>query len=348
MKRFKRILTIAIPLLLLNLRAYAIDEVLGKGNEYAKYGAIIIAAAILALIIYGTYKADKKSELKEELAKEKEKSSFEVVAPEEDAVDIFANESSEYLEKNIVEESEEDSVYTTANQYIDNEEENEEESLYNNVNEYMDSKDELYNIMDESINEDNSNSKIDIFEEQQDIGNSITEEVDKEETIEDYSMIENTPEVEEIDAFTFDTAPVINNDKQEDKKISTKDDENIETVVAEEEIKKEEQETKSAKKYTGKKLNRTNASIMEDIEIENEDFDDEDDEDIGVPTFDDLLKKSEEEEPSEIEPFDFMAQMEENLKKDQEKRLEKKQSTKKETTKKPSTKRQSTKKKKEE
>ena len=357
MKKFKKILMIAIPLLLLNLRTYAIDQIVVKGNEYAKYGAIIIAVLILVLIIYATYKADKKSELKEELAKKKEKPSFEVVVPEEDEVDIFANEPSDYTHKNIMEEVEEDNVYNTVNEYIENEEESEEESLYNNVNDYIDSKEELYNKAEQSINEYKGDDiRIDENEGQENIDILPTEDVVIEETVdsiytnteEDYSTLESEEESysnsetnleEEIDEFTFDTAPIINNKQENKEELSSEEN------IVEEEKTEEEQPTKSVKKYTGKKLNRIETNIMDDIEIENEDFDEEDDEDIGVPTFDDLLKKSEEEEPSEIEPFDFMAQMEENLKKDQEKRLEKKQTTKKEGTKKETTKKQATKKK---
>ena len=134
--------------------------------------------------------------------------------------------------------------------------------------------------------------------------------------------------IREVDAIVevvrcFDDGNVIHVDGNIDPMmdLSNEEDDSFELETKE----KEENNPIEKKRFTRKKQvtkqEDDNLKFEEDFE---EDFEEEEDDDDDVPTFDELLKKSEEEVKENPEIFDFMAEMEENLKKEQAERIEKK------------------------
>ena len=415
MKKIKRIFSIVLPMLFLNVNSYAAGTILERLTGPVKILGIIIGFAIIALIIFIGYTTDKKQNEKPDRRSEKIYDGYEHYKqmqelPEEDfemnvgAYQDFGSYDSNMNEKSNIIDSEKAL-------YEDDMSSGEEESLYNSVNEYVEEREKKEEQILEEIGLDNM---VYNFNESEDI--QPEEIVENDDINSDFNEIDNMQEdyfKEEDSGFTFDTVTEINTNNnieieednfeddeesiiQEDSgftfdtavelnasNIGIEDDfiddkENIiqeensdftfDTVVGVNEIsdlKEEVQEEyfeddeenvkneivgeieespiqtveSKIKRYTGKKIGKkAKVELVEDIGLDFEDvveYDDEDDEDIGVPTFDELLKQSEEDENFEtVGNFDFMTEMEENLKKHKEIRTDKKTTTKKETAKK--------------
>ena len=415
MKKIKRIFSIVLPMLFLNVNSYAAGTILERLTGPVKILGIIIGFVIIALIIFIGYTTDKKQNEKPDRRSEKIYDGYEHYKqmqelPEEDfemnvgAYQDFGSYDSNMNEKSNIIDSEKAL-------YEDDMSSGEEESLYNSVNEYVEEREKKEEQILEEIGLDNM---VYNFNESEDI--QPEEIVENDDINSDFNEIDNMQEdyfKEEDSGFTFDTVTEINTNNnieieednfedeeesiiQEDSdftfdtavelnasNIGIEDDfiddkENIiqeensdftfDTVVGVNEIsdlKEEVQEEyfeddeenvkneivgeieespiqtveSKIKRYTGKKIGKkAKVELVEDIGLDFEDvveYDDEDDEDIGVPTFDELLKQSEEDENFEtVGNFDFMTEMEENLKKHKEIRTDKKTTTKKETAKK--------------
>lgn len=382
MKKFKRIFSIVLPMLFLNVNSYAAGTILERLTGPVKILGIIIGFAIIALIIFIGYTTDKKQNEKTDRKSEKIYDGYEHYKqmqelPEENfemnagAYQDFGSYGNMNEKSNII-----DSEKAL---YEDNMSSGEEESLYNSVNEYVEEREKKEEQILEEIGLDNMVYNLNESEDIQ-----PEEIVENDDINSDFNEIDNMQEdyfKEEDSGFTFDTAVEVNasNIGIEDDFIDDKeniiqeensdftfdtvvgvneisdlkeevqeeyfedDEENVKNEIVEEIEESPIQTVESKiKRYTGKKIGKkAKVELVEDV-VE---YDDEDDEDIGVPTFDELLKQSEEDENFEtVGNFDFMAEMEENLKKHKETRIDKKTTTKKATTKKTIAKKTTTKK----
>ena len=352
MKSLKRVLSMIIPIIALGNASYAVESLGIELTDTTKYLGIAIAVAVIFLIIFIGYKTDKKSEEKIE----ESTISYDDKFPyEEESVNpsyFTEEENIETKELNEDTEYEEESLFNTANNYVEeNEEDNflQDETTIEPNNEIE--KDE---ILFETKEFENSNYEIN--EEENDFESANNEVEEDDLLFEEKEEIADNNEIEE-DNFSFET-------KQDE--FETQEDASVLPILNQ----GIENDTVEKKRFTRKKESKNeeiggfedtsniskNDNLLdyeEEYEIfETEDEYDEDDDDDDVPTFDELLKKSEEESGEKIETFDFMTEMEENLKKNQAKRLEKKATktektkTSENTNKKTTTKKTSTKKKK--
>lgn len=388
MEKIKKIFSIVLPMLFLNVNSYAAETLFGSFTGTVKYAGIIIGVAIIALIIFIGYTTDKKQNEKPDKRSEQIYDGYEHYKrlqelPEEDfEIDQGIN-SQEFDSTGIINEGlnildGENTVYE------DDISSGEEESLYNSLNEYVEDREKNDDLIMEEIGGDNMIYDFNKSEENQPeeiIENDIISSVDESETMQEENLKEEISDftfdtaldsygenieteednfqeededetniIEENSDFTFDIAPIVTEefDLKEDEDQEESFNENLNEILEEtEEFPIQTLESK-VKKYTGKKIGKR---VQEEPVIDNgldieevSDYDDED-EDIGVPTFDELLKQSEEDENFETAGnFDFMAEMEENLKKHKETRIDKKTTTNKATTKKTTAKKTTTKK----
>lgn len=331
MKKIKRIFNVVLLFLLINSNSFASEKLLEENSGIVKYLGILVAIVIIALIIYLGYKSDKKSEEKQVRSKQHKEYA-------NNNIDYYTEEKNEELIEDEFTPQVED---FPAESFEDNEFD-EEETLFNSVNDYVSAKNEDFSMLEENeIIEDNENDKYELdYEEDFSMleKNEVVEdnkndkyELDYEEdfNIEQETSVYDQTTNNEVEKETEEEIEEVTEENIEEFLIPTEDFSNTELSEKQEEPKVSGQ----VKKYTGKKIgNKKTKENEKELDLDFED--DEDDEDIGVPTFDELLKKSEAEEDENVEEFDFMTQMEENLKKEKEKRLEKSKTTKKKTTKK--------------
>lgn len=342
MKKLTKILTIIVLLLIVTANIYisnALTELGGTPTETnlstnmpqinlsgkIKYIGIAVSLVIIVIIMYLSYKSDKKAENNvEEINDNSDDYLYEEASVSEG--DSFLDETDNILSdgmENSV-EYEEESLYNSANNYIENTEE------YSNLDEEYDNTIvNEYEIEDNSIGENFDGTEDEFsYETKQEenyevpTDNEEKEEIFFEENSQDIEnetkedLIEESFENEVEEEFSFDT-----NDNIEESSIIPIIDINKEENSFNAETKEnEENNTIEKKRFTRKK------QVIEQ-EVDKLDFEDDfedDEEDDDVPTFDELLKKSEEEVQENPEIFDFMAEMEQNLKKEQAERIEKK------------------------
>lgn len=322
MKKLTKILGLIIPMLILSTNCYAMEEIAIEMDGWIKYAGIATAIAIIALIIYLGYKNDKKAEDKEAADDTNYYLYDEASVSEEGSIldeeEILGTELAEGIEY------EEESLFNTANNYI---EKTETSSFLDEEDDILDEK------VEEGVSLSESNDEIDNFNSLEEGELSFETESQTNKT-----ELETNEDESETEDFSFDTT-------QEDFSINEispvtpiEEDKNFENSI---------QENSNVKRFTRKKQIDNKETIIDENNslLEEDEFDEYDD----TPTFDELLKKSEEEieeDNGELETFDFMAEMEENLKKNQAKRLQKKTTKKSITNADESTKKQTTKRKK--
>ena len=327
MKKLTKILSVIMAMLILNNNVYAAEggilseisiEIGGWGKIVAMAGTIIV----IAIIIYTAYRTDKKDEVNTENFVEENDYYYEESSVMEGTSLLDEEDNVSMSELVETTEYEEESLYNTANNYIENtqshsmlDEDEIEESKEvlddNEVGTFENDDEEMFSLdTNQEENEFESKSET-LFEEKDEIGTdkTIEENFNTVGSEEDFSF-DTIDDVEETILPTF---------------INTNDglDDSFETESIQEENNKIEKKRFTRKKEVAKEE-------IDVLDLENdfeEDFEEDDDD---TPTFDELLKKSEEEAEEEFESFNFMAEMEENLKKDQVKRQQK--STTKKTT----------------
>lgn len=377
MKKIKKIFSIVFPLMLLSVNSYSVESITENLTGNVKYAGIIIAVAIISLIIFLGYKSDKRREERPAKKNDNPYNNFNTYndIEEEDSSAGKKLFNEEVDEPNIQEQSD---VRTSELDFQKNDESMlEEESLYNSVNEYVEERKKEEDLILEQLDDNiDLNSEEEVYEEieeytdaekyDDDVYDDIEEYEDdvyekaEEYNEEEYEEVEE--DKEEISDFTFDTAPEYNEEtllkfgseqEVQNESLDFEYENNVEDEKElafesgdDEEIKQENKNSENTvKKYTGKKLDKkVNLGIIQDMGLDFEEIieEDEDDEDIGVPTFDELLKQSEQEEALESKEFDFMLEMEENLKKNKEAKVAKKSETKKTTAKKNETSKKAT------
>lgn len=316
MKKAIKILSLTIPMLILSNYCYGIEDILKEVQDNGKYIALGVCALLIVLIIYVGYKTDKKSE---EGSKDSNKLDMDFPYEDEEIESLSSDDDYKVTRKELVDntEYEEESLFNSAEQYV---EEKEEES-----NDFSTTSNEF-----DVTKEENDDFAFDTNSEDEMLFDTASD--DNEEV----SIYEEKTEPQEETNDTFGMGPIFN---VEEDVLETTENNNTD--------KKRFTRKKSVKELANNSTQETQVTEnIEEVESfeESEDVftfevedDDEYEEDDDVPTFDELLKKSEEEVSTPVETFDFMAEMEQNLKKNQEKRLETKAS-KSSTTKKTATK----------
>lgn len=327
MKKAIKILSLTVPMLILSNYCYGIEDILETVQENGRYIGLGICALLLVLIIYVGYKTDKRNE-----GDSQDSNSADMDFPyeDEDVGSLSSDDDYKVSRKELVDnvEYEEESLFNSADQYVEETKEIEKES-----------EDFSTTSNDFDVNkEENDDFSFDTNSEDEMAFDTASDNTDEEEMLVYEEKTEIEPE-EENDTFAM--GPIFNVEEE------TKEDINENSNID----KKRFTRKKSVKEEVNDSIQETQMpenvedSFTFDVE---EDYEYEEDDD--VPTFDELLKKSEEETAIPVQEFDFMTEMEQNLKKNQEKRLEtktpKKASSKTSTTKKSTPKKATIKKKK--
>lgn len=214
MKSLKRILGLAGFMLIIAKNNYA-AEIIGaiEITDVTKYVGIAIGVVLIAVIMFIAYELDKKSEQKINSSND---ISYDDLSYKNEIPDV--NLSSTTVETD-TEEYDEESLFDSADEYIENEIENDE----------IDNTEEVVDVIEKE------EEKVDIIEEEQ--LTQIEENVEKEE---------EKPAPQEV--FTFDTVHNQPKKKKATKKkveIEEEDDDDTGVPTFDELLKKSEEEEKS-------------------------------------------------------------------------------------------------------